>query len=436
MSSWICNRYGSVAMRLWALHSSMAAFPLVPCRRVFDAAIRGGRDIRVISVRCYGQVGNRLPRLYYKEKLSLIKTGDDAQDQKSISGPVSCGEGEERSGTHVNDAANDGRKSSRSNNSSINSSNNSSINSSNNSSNNSSINSSNNSSNNSNSGQRRFEVPATATIGVNNMIRLDEEETQHACTVLRLQAGDKVEVCDGYGTVLTGTLLMGSDSVMIDNTYSIQGSRNLKKKKQRRRASVAVDDVRVCPQPHVRCTVVVACGSLKGGRGDWLVEKCAEIGATEFIPLKTKRSPKIQGNDARQERICWAALKQSLQAWKMMMHPPLTVEEFSNEYMSQIMNENLKKPIILLGEEGAPPVHRQLSSLVQQHTVDTTGETRVEGQTQQVYLCIGPEGDFTEEEREYMRQHGAVSVGLGSHRLRTETAAISLLSYVRLFLDR
>ena len=34
--------------------------------------------------------------------------------------------------------------------------------------------------------------------------------------------------------------------------------------------------------------VVSAFGELKGGRGDWLVEKCAELGARALVPLRPR----------------------------------------------------------------------------------------------------------------------------------------------------
>jgi 16S rRNA (uracil1498-N3)-methyltransferase len=48
-------------------------------------------------------------------------------------------------------------------------------------------------------------------------------------------------------------------------------------------------------------------------------------------------------------------------------------------------------------------------------------------------LLIGPEGDWTLDELELLVQTGAVPVGLGRLRLRTETAAISLLAAVSNF---
>lgn len=37
--------------------------------------------------------------------------------------------------------------------------------------------------------------------------------------------------------------------------------------------------------------MAVACGGLLGSRSDWLVEKCAELGAHSLLPLLTERSP-------------------------------------------------------------------------------------------------------------------------------------------------
>ena len=37
-------------------------------------------------------------------------------------------------------------------------------------------------------------------------------------------------------------------------------------------------------------------GSLKGGRADWLVEKCTELGASSVTPLLTEQSPSISEN--------------------------------------------------------------------------------------------------------------------------------------------
>ena len=47
-------------------------------------------------------------------------------------------------------------------------------------------------------------------------------------------------------------------------------------------------------------------------------------------------------------------------------------------------------------------------------------------------LVVGPEGDFTSQEKDLLLQAGGVAVGLGPLRLRVETAAISALANLML----
>jgi 16S rRNA (uracil1498-N3)-methyltransferase len=74
----------------------------------------------------------------------------------------------------------------------------------------------------------------------------------------------------------------------------------------------------------------------------------------------------------------------------------------------------------LVGVAGAPPLHELAAARLPP------------GQPGRGLLCIGPEGDWTPEELEALLAAGAHPVGLGDLRLRAETAAVALLSYVRL----
>ena len=51
--------------------------------------------------------------------------------------------------------------------------------------------------------------------------------------------------------------------------------------------------------------VAVACGTLKGGRGDWLVEKVAELGGASLLPLLTDRSPEVRFRFKFQSNLVW-----------------------------------------------------------------------------------------------------------------------------------
>ena len=49
----------------------------------------------------------------------------------------------------------------------------------------------------------------------------------------------------------------------------------------------------------------------------------------------------------------------------------------------------------------------------------------------EVNVIVGPEGGFSEEEVEILREAGAQVVNLGNRILRTETAAITLTSIIQ-----
>lgn len=56
-------------------------------------------------------------------------------------------------------------------------------------------------------------------------------------------------------------------------------------------------------------------------------------------------------------------------------------------------------------------------------------------QQQPCYLLVGPEGNWSPGELQLLADAGVLPVGLGPHRLRTETAAIAMLAGAVLFSD-
>ena len=55
---------------------------------------------------------------------------------------------------------------------------------------------------------------------------------------------------------------------------------------------------------------------------------------------------------------------------------------------------------------------------------------------QNVTVIIGPEGDFTENEIEQMKDAGVLFYNLGQRRLRAETAALNSLAVLNELLNR
>jgi 16S rRNA (uracil1498-N3)-methyltransferase len=115
---------------------------------------------------------------------------------------------------------------------------------------------------------------------------LSPEESRHAVRALRLAPGDRVTVFDANETW----------SGEIESTEGKVSVRLLEKL-----AAPALP------------RVVVAAAAPKGERLDWMVEKLAELGVAEFVPVRFDRSVAEPGEGKRKrlEKIAVAAAKQS-----------------------------------------------------------------------------------------------------------------------------
>jgi 16S rRNA (uracil1498-N3)-methyltransferase len=238
-------------------------------------------------------------------------------------------------------------------------------------------------------------------------VALPDDESKHA-GVLRLAVGSPVQLCDGRGRVVQGKV-------------DVVGS-----KKQPARVLVEVGEVVevvevVAPVTSTAWHVAVACGSLKGSRGDWLVEKCAEIGAATLTPVLTARSQRVGAKEReRYERIAVSVMKQSLQAWKMDVCAPCGLFEYLDGLDAGRAASATSATRVFVGAESAGGFGEVLCAC---------REPSVDGRrVEKAVVLVGPEGDFTPEELEGLLARGVTPVGLGARRLRTETAAVVMLS--------
>ena len=243
-------------------------------------------------------------------------------------------------------------------------------------------------------------------------VTLGKDESKHALKALRLRAGDSVEVCDGVGG--------GGEGKLVGVESGGRGDAV---------ATIALTNVARTTFAGPKWSLVVACGGLKGGRADWLVEKAAELGAHKLIPLTTERSaiigsasrePKKKakknneetaGREGRWSRVASAASKQCLRAHTLEITQPISVQEL----ITQIRES--EKGVVLLCAAGAPALRVVLEN----------GEKNIERGSM---LLVGPEGDFTDLEIRELVDAGATPVGLGPLRLRVETAAVAAMACV------
>jgi len=201
------------------------------------------------------------------------------------------------------------------------------------------------------------------------------EAERHHLRVRRARAGDRVRLVDGRGGVGDGTLV----GVPSEGT-------------------VRVATLRSEPAPPTR-GLAVAAGDRD--RFEWLVEKAAELGITDVIPLETERAvgvgTRVRGQHVdRMQRRAYEAIKQSGAAWAPVVHLPHSLAE--------LVSRRREGTRWLADRDGGLP-----------SPIPPSGPA---------WTAIGPEGGFTEAERQVLRDEGWWPVRLGRHILRFETAAL------------
>ncbi|WP_035558223.1 16S rRNA (uracil(1498)-N(3))-methyltransferase [Hymenobacter sp. IS2118] len=207
---------------------------------------------------------------------------------------------------------------------------------------------------------------------------LPEDESKHAVRVLRLGAGDDVELLDGRGSRYTAAV----------------ADANPKRCQLR-----IIQQETVAPRSYRTHVAVAPTKNLD--RMEWFVEKAVEVGVERISFLRCARSERRELKLERLEKIAISAMKQSGQAWLPQL-------DELQDFGAFVAGMTAKATYIAHLEEG------ERTDLAQ---VAATGSG--------CCVLIGPEGDFTPAEIALALECGIRPVTLGASRLRTETAALA-----------
>ena len=137
------------------------------------------------------------------------------------------------------------------------------------------------------------------------------------------------------------------------------------------------------------------------------VEKSVESGVKEITPLSLDRSVKSNPSIERLNSISQSAGKQSMRSIFPKINP---VSSLSDWYSRDAIN------IVCFIES-----NRRLSDFKDEIF-------KANDDKKKISVLIGPEGDFSDEEKEFIYDKKFLKVNLGNTILRTETAVISILS--------
>lgn len=223
---------------------------------------------------------------------------------------------------------------------------------------------------------------------------LEGPEARHAVTVKRLAVGETVDIADGAGKRLTGTVTAAAPGTL----------------------TVQCRDIAVEPRPEVRLVLVQALA--KGDRDELGAETATELGIDAVIPWQAERSivrwkaERAAKAHAKWQSVVTAAAKQARRAWI----PEVRAAVDGPGLRAAVAAADLA---VILHEDAVRPLRQVLEAWAAGPRTD--GGTPA-GQPREILLIVGPEGGISPREVTRLCDAGAVTALLGHHVLRSSTA--------------
>ncbi len=213
-------------------------------------------------------------------------------------------------------------------------------------------------------------------------------EAKHCAQVLRMKPGDLAVLCDGAGRDALCRVCSAEAGCVAFEVLESQPNEA--------EADICVRLFQCCP---------------KADKMEFIVQKAAELGACEVIPVLSARCvsrPDEKTAEKKLERwrkIAYEACKQCGRGKILQVRPMISFRQAAEEFQPD-------HPGILLYECGGKGLNELLK-----HTLTGT-----------IDLFVGSEGGFEPEEAALAAQHGIAAATLGKRILRCETAPIAALS--------
>ena len=208
--------------------------------------------------------------------------------------------------------------------------------------------------------------------------RLSEKQSHYIKNVMRLKAGDKISLFNSQDGEWDVKIL---DQGKIFTEFKVEKlSRPLSNEKN---IWLAFSPIKKVPQ-------------------DLMIQKTTELGIQKFIPLLCERSVVREINIKRTEKIITEACEQS----NRITVPKIQELQMLDEFIKNFPDDG--KIVFCDINSQSKDLYNKLSK------------------KNPICILIGPEGDFSEEERQFITNYkNVISITLGKNILRAETAAIA-----------
>jgi len=224
---------------------------------------------------------------------------------------------------------------------------------------------------------------------IGNIIRIEKRDVVHKIKdVLRLKSNEELYIFDGQGTeYLCQIKEIAKKYILIE-----QKGREQKEVKPRK-------------------GIILGFPLVGEERIDFILQKSTELGVSGFIPFICQRSARARSANKlkRWGRIIIEASRQSERLWLPSLSDVLEFDELIK----------LKYKVKLAGFINGEPIE----SIARLKEGD-------------IFIAVGPVGDFSPDEYEKLRENDFKFIKLSSNLLRVETAAMFSVGLIKYFLDR
>ncbi|WP_415303753.1 RsmE family RNA methyltransferase [Candidatus Pelagibacter sp. Uisw_090] len=218
------------------------------------------------------------------------------------------------------------------------------------------------------------------SLSLNLTAKLDKPQSHYVTKVMRIKIGEIFSLFNSSGEWEAKILTLSKSIVEFNITKQLRQKENIKE-------------------------LWLAFSPIKSNYFNFMIQKATELGVTKFIPIIFDRTIVRKINKERLEKVIIEAAEQSNRINVPSIEEPQPLKNFlSNEKMDLIFTD--------------------LNS--QNKKIDLEKLT-----SNPSCVIIGPEGDFSEDEREQILAfNGVQPIKINENILRSETAVISALSIV------
>ena len=215
-------------------------------------------------------------------------------------------------------------------------------------------------------------------------VEITGENLKHIVGALRMKAGEKLTLCDDGINYNCELILAEKDKAV---------ARVLSKEKNLSEPDVSVTIYQCMP---------------KGDKLELVIQKAVELGVSKIVPVLSSRcvsrpdDKRAKKKNERYNKIALSACEQSGRGKKVEVAEMIDF----NTAVKQAGNYDL---CVLFYEGGGKPIREIVKT------------------QKNICVFIGPEGGFSDNEVEALKQNGAEVATLGKRILRTETAPLAAL---------